>query len=111
MNRVIFFVMSLMAMLSVGCNGDTPAPEPTPQPEPQAEFEVEITKTTRSTVTFSVTPRNLDMEYLCVVYDKDTADEFTRDAFLVESILQEIADEASNSGKTLTRGLKKQISG
>ena len=102
MNRVIFFVMSLMAMLSVGCNGDTPAPEPTPQPEPQAEFEVEITKTTRSTVTFSVTPRNLDMEYLCVVYDKDTADEFTRDEFLVESILQEIADEASNSGKTLT---------
>ena len=102
MNRVIFFVMSLMAMLSVGCNGDTPAPEPTPQPEPQAEFEVEITKTTRSTVTFSVTPRNLDMEYLCVVYDKDTADEFTRDEFLVESILQEIAEEASNSGKTLT---------
>ncbi|MEE1147740.1 MAG: hypothetical protein UHN93_00650 [Alistipes sp.] len=102
MNRVIFFVMSLMAMLSVGCNGDTPAPEPTPQPEPQEEFEVEITKTTRSTVTFSVTPRNLDMEYLCVVYDKDTADEFTRDEFLVESILQEIADEASNSGKTLT---------
>ena len=102
MNRVIFFVMSLMAMLSVGCNGDTPAPEPTPQPEPQAEFEVEITKSTRSTVTFSVTPRNLDMEYLCVVYDKDTADEFTRDEFLVESILQEIADEASNSGKTLT---------
>lgn len=89
-------------MLSVGCNGDTPAPEPTPQPEPQAEFEVEITKTTRSTVTFSVTPRNLDMEYLCVVYDKDTADEFTRDEFLVESILQEIADEASNSGNTLT---------
>ena len=91
-----------MAMLSVGCNGDTPAPEPTPQPEPQAEFEVEITKTTRSTVTFNVTPRNLDMEYLCVVYDKDTADEFTRDEFLAESILQEIADEASNSGKTLT---------
>lgn len=102
MNRVIFFVMSLMAMLSVGCKSDTPAPEPIPQPEPQAEFEVEITKTTRSTVTFSVTPRNLDMEYLCVVYDKDTADEFTRDEFLVESILMEIAEEASNSGKTLT---------
>jgi hypothetical protein len=102
MNRLLFLLTSLVAIFVVGCTHDTPEPTPTPEPEPKAEFEVVITDVTRSTVTFGVTPADLDAEYLCVIYDKESVEEFTREEFLVESILQEVATEASNVGKTLT---------
>ena len=75
MNRLLFLLTSLVAIFVVGCTHDTPEPTPTPEPEPKAEFEVVITDVTRSTVTFNVTPADLDAEYLCVIYDKESVEE------------------------------------
>lgn len=81
----------------VGCYDNPPE---VIKPEPEAPFEVVIEEATRSTMTFSVTPKDLEAEYLCVVYEKADAEEFTREEFLVEAILSDIASEASGKGKT-----------
>lgn len=81
----------------VGCYDNPPE---VIKPEPEAPFEVVVEEATRSTMTFSVTPKDLEAEYLCVVYEKADAEEFTREEFLVEAILSNIASEASAKGKT-----------
>ena len=84
-------------MAFVAC--ETPEePQPTPQTN---DFDVKINSTSRGTVNFSVTPANLDMDYLCVVYEKVEVEEFTRDEFLAESIFQQIRTEAADKGETM----------
>lgn len=41
------------------------------------------------------------MEYLCLVYEKEYVEEFTREEFLINTILQELRDEAYAQGKSL----------
>lgn len=63
-------------------------------------FDVEISEVTKTTMTFNVTPSDLEAEYFCFVYDKVSADDFTKDQYLVSAIYQEITEEASNKGMT-----------
>lgn len=99
MKKLFFsFALSLVAaFVFVACENPVE-----PQPKPQTEdFDVVIHDVSRGTVWFSVTPKDNDMDYLCVVYEKADVEEFTRDEFLIQSIFMEIESEASNKGKTL----------
>ena len=95
---IIYALVSLFAVAFLSCETHT---EPTPKPEPNADFEVTINETTRGSVSFDVVPANLDMDYLCVIYEKCVVEEFTRDQFWVENIFMELTSEASDKGKTL----------
>lgn len=91
-------VLALFLLALVACH---PEPEPI-QPTPEKpDFEITINGTTRGSVTFSVEPKDMDAAYLCTVYSKAEYEEFTREDFLVETIFQELREEASNVGKTL----------
>lgn len=91
-------ILSLFVLALVACH---PEPEPI-QPTPEIpDFEITINGTTRGSVTFSVEPKDMDAAYLCTVYSKAEYEEFTREDFLVETIFQELREEASNVGKTL----------
>ena len=103
MKRLVTLFTAIVALLLSACVEKEPATVPTPN-DPTVDapaFEVVIDDITRSTVTLSVTPKELDMEYLCLIYEKEFVEEFTREEFLVSSIYQEIEDEAYNKGKTL----------
>ena len=85
----------VLALSFVACENPTPEPEPEPKPEPEVkgEFDVQIGEVTSSTVAYTVTPSDLEAEYLCVLYDAETIEEFTRDQFIVENLMMELESE------------------
>ena len=89
------------------CTKDSAKEEPTPGPEKPAglTFEVEIDEVTYSSVSYTVTPSDLEAEYLCVLYDAETVEEFTQDKYLVATLLQELEAEARTEGMTLVEFL------
>lgn len=102
--KKINFLMALMMAFTlsfVACNEPEPAPEPKPVPPVKDTFEVKIGEVTSSSVAYTVTPSDLEAEYLCVLYDAETVEEFTRDQFLVENLMSELEAEARSKGKTL----------
>ena len=102
--KKINFLMALMMAFTlsfVACTKPEPAPDPQPDPQPTAAFVVEVGEVTSSSVAYTVTPSNLEAEYLCVLYDAETVEEFTREEFLVESLMMELESEARASGMTL----------
>lgn len=103
MKRLVSLFATIFALLAVACGNDEvdkPAPKPDPQ-EPAAPFVVDITATTRGSVTFSVTPSNPTVDYICEIYEKEIIDDYRRDDFIIKNILSEFTLEASDKGMTL----------
>ncbi|MBP3547411.1 MAG: hypothetical protein J6J64_01890 [Alistipes sp.] len=107
MRKFRWMMMLMMAtMLSaVSCTETPDEPKKpdtpdTPDTPTELTFDVEISEVTKTTMTFNVTPSDLEAEYFCFVYDKVSADDFTKDQYLVSAIYQEITEEASNKGMT-----------
>lgn len=107
MRKFHWMMMLMMAtMLSaVSCTETPDEPKKpdtpdTPDTPTELTFDVEISEVTKTTMTFNVTPSDLEAEYFCFVYDKVSADDFTKDQYLVSAIYQEITEEASNKGMT-----------
>ena len=99
----LMMLLATVALSFVACT--EPEPEkPTPGPDPIPEgltFDVKVGEVTSSSVAYTVTPSDLEAEYLCVLYDAATVEEFTRDEFLVQTLFQELEAEARTMGKTL----------
>ena len=94
---ILFSLLCLvLAQLCVSCEQPV---EPLPEPQKE-DFDVLIHDVSRGTVWFRVKPKDKDMDYLCVVYEKAEAEEFTRDEFLVQDIFMKITSEAYDQGKT-----------
>ena len=103
--KKINFLMALMMAFTlsfVACEQPEEPKKPEPAPTPAAPFVVTIGEVTASSIAYTVTPADLEAEYLCVLYDAETVEEFTRDQFLVENLFMELTEEARTSGKTLT---------
>ena len=86
----------------------TPAPEPDPvgPEQPTAlTFNVELTEVTYSSVAYTVTPSDVEAEYLCLLYDAESVEEFTQDKYLVATLYQELEAEARSMGMTLAEFL------
>ncbi len=94
-------VMAVM-LSAVSCTETPDEPNKPNKPDTPTglTFDVEISEVTKTTMTFNVTPSDLEAEYFCFVYDKVSADDFTKDQYLVSAIYQEITEEASNKGMT-----------
>ncbi|MBO5018049.1 MAG: hypothetical protein J6C56_04210 [Alistipes sp.] len=99
----LMMLLTTVVLSFVACT--EPQKEPTPGPDgPTPEgltFDVKVGEVTSSTVAYTVTPSDLEAEYLCVLYDAETVEEFTRDEFLVQTLFQELEAEARTTGKTL----------
>ena len=79
---------------------DGPDDKPTPPTPTESDFEITVGEVTHSVVNFTITPADLEAEYLCVLYDAETVEEFTRDEFLVQTLYQELSTEARSKGMT-----------
>ena len=96
------FTLSFVACTHPKDDGKTPDNPTPPNPTPEGlTFTVEVGEVTSSSVSYTVTPSDLNAEYLCVLYDAETVEEFTRDEFLVQTLYQELETEARSKGKTL----------
>ena len=94
---ILFSLLTfVMAAFCVSCQQPV---EPLPEPQKE-DFDVLIHDVSRGSVWFRVKPKDKDMDYLCVVYEKAEAEEFTRDEFLVQDIFMKITSEAYDQGKT-----------
>ena len=96
----LLMLLAAVAVSFASCE-PTPTPEPDPKPSGETTFNVQVGEITSSTVAYTVTPSNLEAEYLCVLYDAATVEEYTRDEFLVQSLLMDLESEARTVGKTL----------
>ena len=100
----LLFAVAIL-MVATSCvedsHTDTPTPPSTEDPTAKSIFDVEISDVTRSTVTFSVRPENLEGDYLCVIKEAEEVDEFLKDEYIVTTIFQELSNEAYEMGKTL----------
>lgn len=111
--------MMLLAICSlsfVGCcvdltepqmQAEQPDPETPTPPTPGDElrfsndhFELEVFEVNHSSFEFIITPADLNGEYLCMLYDVETVEEFTKDEYLVATLYQDLTAEARTMGKT-----------
>ncbi|MBR6544387.1 MAG: hypothetical protein IKT66_03125 [Alistipes sp.] len=100
MKRVKLYLIALVALVAGACNREaTPVP-PIDGPLSEMDFVVDVTDVTRSTVTFAVTPAEGVGDYVCVIYEKSKVEEFTREEYVIATVLQELGEEAASVGKT-----------
>ena len=101
----------LMMLLTAATLSFAACTEPTPEQPNEPEqpegltFNVELTEVTYSSVAYTVTPSDLEAEYLCMLYDAETVEEFTQDKYLVATLYQELEAEARSMGMTLAEFL------
>ena len=103
----LMMLLTAATLSFAACTEPTPEQKPEPVP-PQPEgltFEVELGEVTYSSVDYTVTPSDLEAEYLCILYDAATVEEFTQDKYLVATLLQELEAEARTEGMTLVEFL------
>ena len=99
------WLMMLMtaAVLSFAACTDEPTPEPKPEPpvdEVELTFEAVVNSTTRTSAFISVTPSDLEADYMSVVYPASAVEQCATDAELVVKIYAEFAAYAEANGKT-----------
>lgn len=102
---ILGMLCMVLSALFISCETHT---EPVTEPQ-KDDFEILIHDVSRGSVWFSVTPKDSDMDYLCVVLEKAEVEEFTREEFLVENILMELASEAYDKGKTIEEYLPEVV--
>ena len=99
-------LVAMVAMTFAACQkSQTEEPKPGPDEPTALTFEVELGEVTYSSVDYKVTPSDLEAEYLCILYDAETVEEFTQDKYLVATLLQELEAEARTEGMTLVEFL------
>ena len=90
------------AACSKDATTDKPGPEPGPeQPvEKELTFEAVVNSTTRTSASISVTPSDLEADYISVVYPASAVEQCATDAELVVKIYAEFAAYAEADGMT-----------
>ena len=106
MKKLVSLFATILALVAVACGGDDvdkPAPKPGPEEpsNPAAPFVVDITSITRGSVTFSVTPSDSKIDYLCAVYTKEEVEDYRKDESLAQDIINDYTNKAADKGMTL----------
>ena len=97
----------IVAALSfAACSKDAPTDKPQPEPDPEQPvkkeltFEAVVNSTTRTSAFITVTPSDLEADYMSVVYPASAVEQCATDAELVVKIYAEFAAYAEANGKT-----------
>lgn len=101
----LMMLTAAFMLFAVACENEPVPDEPTPTPTPTPEiddvtFEIEILDTTKTTMTFSVTPSELEADYFCTVMEVADAEDFTKDQYLVSAIYQDLTEVGAAQGLT-----------
>ena len=96
--RFLALLLCTLTLSLVACEPDTPQVEPEPE-QSGLSFEASVSSVGKTSMQFCIIPSDLEAEYFVFVIDKDTADEYTKDEYLISTIYQDIADDAAKQGK------------
>ncbi len=66
-----------------------------------ANFEVTLGEITSYSAAYTVTPADVEAEYVIALYDAATVEEFKRDTYLINALYAELEAEAASKGMTL----------
>ena len=109
MNRFKLFALLLSALtLSLAACQKNEEPKPAPEQQ-ELSFETTISGVSKTSVDVTVIPSDLEAEYVLLVMDKESADEFTKDEYLVATIYQDFADDAAKQGKLLAEYMAENV--
>ena len=102
MKRLNWLMMLLTAftLSFAACTEPTPEPKPVPPTPVELTFEASVAETTRTSAFINVTPSNLEVDYLAVVYPAAAVEQSASDAELVVKIYAEFAAYAETQEKT-----------
>ena len=106
--RKFNWLMMLMTALTLSLAACTKEPVTTPEPGPEPgpeqptalTFEAVVNETTRTSAFITVTPSDLEADYLAVVYPAAAVEQCATDAEIVVKIYAEFAAYADANGKT-----------
>ena len=108
----LMMLLTAATLSFAACTKDSAKEQPnTPEEPEQPEqpvgltFEVTLNEITYSSVDYTITPSDLEAEYLCLLYDAESVEEFTQDKYLVATLYQELEAEARAMGMTLAEFL------
>lgn len=106
MKRVNWLIalLSVFSLTLVACGGDEVGEKKPVQKLPQtstASFAAVVTELTYKSVSYKVTPTDLEKEYLCVLGTVQDVEECTLDRYLVMDINEMMSEQASTNGLTL----------
>ena len=106
----LFMALVVAALSFVACNtkSDEPTPEPTPKPE-ELTFNAEVLDITKTTATYSVTPSNLEAEYLVFVYDARVVEQCETDAEIITKLYDEVDAYAEANDTTFEAYLADKV--
>ena len=111
--RKFNFLMALMLLFAVSQTAcKEPIDEPTPEPvEPTKDltFEAVVNQTTRTSAFISVTPSDLEADYMSVVYPASAVEQCATDAELVVKIYAEFAAYAETQGKSFVEYMSEVV--
>lgn len=102
-------LMSVFSLTFAACGGDEvddkkpqPQPQPPTPPAPiEQSFDIQIEAITFNSVEYIITPTDLEADYLCMLYDAATVEEFRKDEYLLKTLFQELESEARAEGLKL----------
>lgn len=100
MKNRLFTLWGVVAALVLGVACEQPDVPVEPQPD-EALFSVNISSVSRGSVTFDVNPDSTVGDYICFVEERSVVEEFTQDKYIIQTVLQELTDEAYSKGLTL----------
>ena len=105
----LMMLLTAATLSFAACTKDSAKEQPNTPEEPEQPvgltFEVTLNEITYSSVAYTITPSDLEAEYLCLLYDAESVEEFTQDKYLVATLYQELEAEARAMGMTLAEFL------
>ena len=105
----LMMLLTAATLSFAACTKDSAKEQPNTPEEPEQPvgltFEVTLNEITYSSVAYTITPSDLEAEYLCLLYDAESVEEFTQDKYLVATLYQELEAEARSMGMTLAEFL------
>ena len=110
--NLLIALLSVFSLTLSSCGEDVdtwPKPEPGPVGPIEQSFDIQITELTHNSVEVIVTPTDLEGDYLCMLYDAATVEDFTKDEYLILTLYQELEADARTVGMTLAEYLPQYL--
>ena len=110
--KLFFIVTCAMAIFVTSCDKD-PVPSPEPTPTPEDDFKIEVLETTATSVSFRISPNDMEMRYVVMMTPKSNYDELGDDQACINDDLSWfdnlIISEGISAEEFYERELKKGI--
>ena len=110
--RWLLVAMTALTLSLVACEKAKPEPKPEPEPDPQPTeltFDIEVLDVAKTDVTFSITPSNLEADYMVMVFDAKSVEAYSTDAELIAKAYADLKSYAEANGTTFDAFMAEKV--